>query len=383
MQVHTTVFGRLVATVLFVAASVLPPGLAEAPLGTVAFFDGIDDCDQGAGWSYSADFAGVAPLVVNNPNRSDETAGQPLESRELADHQHDFELTMRVKPKVIAAAGGSGTDLGKAKKYHSHGSTDASNSDLPLIQMPVCMQGATDAVDSMPRGSAVLLSPKVPGAPNRCPNGWQSFDAANGRFVVPLQEGGTPLGMGGGPAVEQFGLPLTHQHGLSTEVDIGKRAVAASHSCCNTNPGNTKNRTIAGPADGAEGSLPYFTLMLCLKTETPTQPAPIAQGLVAFFPNRDSCPQGWSTNDDMRGRYLVGSALGDQATFGGAPLTDLENRVHLHEFSGEVALHKTEVVAAPGGDHHWAKKKKYDYNGESTEQGSGAPYIQMLTCTKD
>ncbi len=382
MQAYTTVFGRVVATALFAVASVISPAQAEAPLGTTTFFDGIGGCDEGAGWTFLGELEGLAPLVVSNPNFSDETAGQPLKSRELPDHNHEFELTMRLRPKVIAAAGGAGPDLGKAKKYHSDGATEAVNSDLPIMQMPMCVQTATDVVDSMPLGSAVLLSPKVTGAPNRCPNGWQSFDAANGRFVVPLQEGGTPLGTGGQP-VEDFGDPLTHQHVLSATVDIGKKAIAAAHSCCNTNAGDTKDTTIAGPADPAQGSLPYFTLMMCLKTEAPAQPAPIAQGLVAFFPNRDSCPQGWTANDEMRGRYLVGSALGDQAAFGGAPLADRELRTHIHPFSGEVSLSKTEVFVAAGGHNHWAKKKKYDYSDESTDRFPAAPYIQILACTKD
>ncbi|MEO0972454.1 MAG: hypothetical protein AAFX85_05105 [Pseudomonadota bacterium] len=382
MQLHTSVIGRFVATVLFAVASFISPAQAEAPLGTTTFFDGIGGCDEAAGWTFSGGLEGLAPLVVNNPNLSDETAGQPLNSRELPDHHHEFELTMQLRPKVIAAVGGAGPDLGKAKKYTSDGATDAVNSDLPLMQMPVCVQTATDVVDSMPRGSAVLLSPKVPGAPNRCPDGWQSFAAANGRFVVPLQEGGSPLGTGG-QAVEEFGSPLTHQHVLSATVDIGKRAIAAANSCCNTNAGGTKDTTIAGPADPVQGSLPYFTLMMCLKTEAPAQSASIAQGLVAFFPNRDSCPQGWTSNDAMRGRYLVGSALGEQAIFGGAPLADRELRMHTHPFSGEVSLSKTEVFVAGGGANHWAKKKTYDYSAESTARFPAAPYIQILACTKD
>lgn len=384
MQVNPTVSGRLAATALLLTTAVVPTAQADAPLGTTTFFDGISACDEGAGWSLSGEFAGVAPLVVNNPNLSDRTAGQPLASRELPDHHHEFELTMRLPPKVIAAAGGAGTDVGKAKTYHSDGATSASNSDLPIMQMPVCVQTNTNAVDSMPIGSAVLLSPKVTGAPNRCPDGWQSFAAADGRFVVPLPKGGTPLGAVG-QAIEDFQSPLTHQHALSSTVDIGKKAIAAANSCCNSNVGWTKDTAIGGPADPAQGSLPYFTLMLCLKAEAPAQPAPIAQGLVAFFPNRDTCPQTWTANDEMRGHYLVGSALGDQATFGGAPLSDRENRQHQHPFSGEVGLSKTEVFVAPGGSHHWAKKKKYSYNGTSTtaEQASVAPYIQMLACTKD
>ena len=96
--------------------------------------------------------------------------------------------------------------------------------------------------------------------------------------------------------------------------------------------------------------------------------AGIPAGAVMAF-NRSSCPAGWSVLEEARGRFIVGMPDGGTlaGTAGGSPLTDLEDRVHLHS----VDIDPLFTSAAGNHNHLWAEFT----TGLRWRDGNGATII--------
>lgn len=112
----------------------------------------------------------------------------------------------------------------------------------------------------------------------------------------------------------------------------------------------------------------------------------LPEGMLAFF-RLASCPPGWRPADDVRGRYVVAvSAPGALGATVGTPLTDREDRPtgqHSHPFRDRYQTPNSSEGELLGG----VVFGSYPYNRNTkgvpgAKEGTNAPYIQLLACTK-
>jgi hypothetical protein len=112
----------------------------------------------------------------------------------------------------------------------------------------------------------------------------------------------------------------------------------------------------------------------------------VPRGSVAFF-ELTSCPPGWKSFEQGRGRYLVGlvsaGSLGSQV---GTPLADKENRAtgkHDHKYQengwgwGGGPPGACTCDGGPG-----ETKSTYTSQPSGETEGTNAPYVQLLACQK-
>jgi hypothetical protein len=110
----------------------------------------------------------------------------------------------------------------------------------------------------------------------------------------------------------------------------------------------------------------------------------VPSGAVAFFARQDgSCPVGFRPAQETAGRLVVGVSGGDAVgKLVGTPLTNQEDRTHVHGFSAAIELPYKSISAANGGNDQGAAAKKYMDSGTSEPAPSGLPFIQLIACVK-
>lgn len=356
-----------------------PPAHADVPAHTVAFFD-TDTCP--AGW-VRAEYAQGRLLVARATG--DEVGiqvGDPIPSAQVRDHEHRYEIDIRLPPKSISAAKGSTSGGARQGTYTLKGHTSTESVALPFIQLIACeRQGDANNADALLPFQASFFNATT------CPTGWQALEAASGRLIVPLATQGNNLAASGGQALASAEVPA-HQHRLTGAIDLEDRSYAAITGCCNKSLARKIDVPINDLSEEAVASLPYVQLLMCLRSGAPEQ-SPLPSGMLGFFPVRQvgTCPAGWSVIDDtLAGRLMMGLPAGGQArtTFGGAPLADQEVRTHTHTFSGAFTPdeYKPAVIRGCCGGGY-AKHKTYSYDDTSVPSDARAPYLQMQACRKD
>jgi hypothetical protein len=128
-------------------------------------------------------------------------------------------------------------------------------------------------------------------------------------------------------------------------------------------------------------------------------------GAVGFYA-ASSCPSGYSTYEEARGRYLVGLPAGGQlAAAVGTALAPEENRPvgkhdhgvtdpgHSHTIptrqpinTGNVASQTAQGNASPTANDHPATSSSttgVTVNPAGAVEGTNAPYLELLVCKKD
>jgi len=215
-----------------------------------------------------------------------------------------------------------------------------------------------------------------------CPDGWEPYDAARGRTIVPVAAG-ADVGATVGAALgrnEQRG----HDHVIPVEVEL------ASHSYVGVAGGGNSGVTRQGlfqanaPTDRVTAGLPYAQLLICRKAEPP-RAAVVPKGLVAFF-DAEACPLGWRPVASAQGRMLVGLPAGGApgAAFGGAPLAPGEDRGHHHEVAATLATVAHGIALASGCcGGGFGARRDYAMTVTSADASAGMPYLQLLACEKD
>ncbi|MEO0421835.1 MAG: hypothetical protein AAF184_05835 [Pseudomonadota bacterium] len=362
-----------------VAAVTAPTANADVPAHTVAFFD-TSTCPTG--W-VEAEYAKGRLLVARAAG--DEVGvqvGDPLTANEVRHHEHHYEIDIRLPPKSISAAAGSTSGGAKRGTYTLKGNTATESVDLPFVQLIAC-----ERADDGNNADALLPFQASFFNATSCPTGWTAFEAASGRFIVPLASAGNNLGAAGGQALASGEVPQ-HQHRLTGTISLEDRSYAAITGCCNNSLARKTDVGINGLSEGALASIPYVQLLMCLRSGPPA-PAPLPSGMIGFFPVGEvgSCPTGWSVIDDSQaGRLMVGLPAGGSpgATFGGDALANQEVRLHTHAFSGafEPDEYKPAVIRGCCGGGY-AKHKTYAYDDHSLPSDARAPYLQMQACRKD
>ena len=139
------------------------------------------------------------------------------------------------------------------------------------------------------------------------------------------------------------------------------------------------------------GSHLLVGLGLCLAmggratAEAPGQDG-VPSGTVAFFSFDDTggnCPAGWLPAAQAQGRLVVGTTEpADVGVLVGTPLTDQEDRTHIHPYQGTVNLPSRNIAGADGGNHNGAQSGDHVVSGNSENSSSGLPFVQLLVCEK-
>lgn len=113
-------------------------------------------------------------------------------------------------------------------------------------------------------------------------------------------------------------------------------------------------------------------------------PTDVPSGTVAFFSRSDgTCPQGYRTATEVSGRLVVGVTVGDSVgKLVGVPLTNQEDRTHVHPFTVAVDLPYKALAALDGGNRQGAAAQKYTSSGNSEPVASGLPMVQLVACVK-
>lgn len=186
---------------------------------------------------------------------------------------------------------------------------------------------------------------------------------------------------------------------------------------------------VRGERQNVERSNQNFDCLLrkivSLEEEPETDPIPL--GTVAFF-KLESCPFGWTSLEELQGRYIVGlPERGELAARVGQPLTNRESRsvgVHVHALTSVEAhshtlsdagqhthsysstnngpLHDngsnfiggaqrfgtvgTKTTTGAGAHNHnlrAAGAHGHELEAAGSVQGTTAPYLQLLACEKE
>jgi len=235
------------------------------PDGAVLFF-ALSSCP--AGWQPFADAAGR--LVVPTPEGGTvgESVGQALASGEVRSHQHGFHATVTIpEQSLLFIADGSNDDFAHKGTYAFGGTSGMADPDLPYIQMLICQAEPQPAV---PSGSSVVGDVAPVGtvsffAQSSCPNGWSRPTSHEGRFLVALPEGGTPLATSGGQPLSP-GEDRVHSHALVGVFHLpSKQVAAASGSPGDDDSGKAGDYPFSTDTATASLGMPYLSLLVCTK----------------------------------------------------------------------------------------------------------------------
>jgi hypothetical protein len=145
----------------------------------------------------------------------------------------------------------------------------------------------------------------------------------------------------------------------------------------------------AARAWGRRGLLlvPFLCLTFGTKAtaDTPVDDG-VPSGTVAFFSfegTGGNCPAGWAAATSVQGRLVVGVTEPDQVgLLVGTPLTDQEDRTHIHPYEATVHLPSKNIAGADGGNHNGAQSGDHAVAGSSENASSGLPFVQLLVCEK-
>lgn len=227
----------------------------------------------------------------------------------------------------VEAARAEGTPCGDGQ------ACELSTDEAPVMQ---CVEG-----DGMPTGSIAWFDAL------RCPTGWERYDAATGRTLVPVG----PLGPVG--ALGEDGVPLTsgveptHRHTATGQVNIGAQRFAGIAG--GGNPlANAGTVDFGGTSDASGLNLPYVQLLACRKTTDHVLGA-APTGVFVFADGALGCGADWVASDEGADRLVVGVPDGGSAgaTFG-APAGLSVRASHSHAVSGYFAIDSHGIALASG-----------------------------------
>lgn len=264
------------------------------------------------------------------------------------------------------------------------GTTDATSDAISDAALDAGSDAGSDAAvglsDLLPTGAISFFKRQS------CPTGWSTFEAANGRFILPEASGdASQLNVSNGSSSFLAGEP-SHTHDvIGAATTLASTSFAGLAGCCNNGPGSTDAQIFVSLA-AAPANLPYVPLLICKKTDVPAPTAPpLPTGITMFFDGA-VCPAGWSEFGGSQGRLLVGLPSGGLAgaQFGGSPLSANEVRTHSHVVNGTAPWLSAGIALASGccGGGYGASGSQA-FSVASTETALDLPTLTLLHCSKD
>jgi hypothetical protein len=214
-----------------------------------------------------------------------------------------------------------------------------------------------------------------------CPAGWESYQKASNRLLVPMSGSEVGQQVPPGPTA---GHTQHFQKFNATLILPSVSYALGSIGCLNNCVVAAGAYPFTGEGTAADDNLPKVELLPCEKGIDEPVVGTIPSGLMSYF-FRDVCPKHWTQVVDASGRILIGLPAGGTASarFGGPPLSSGEDRKHSHRVSGTMTTLVQEVAAASGGAGGYGANGTYPYNGITEESSTFEPYLALLLCRKD
>jgi hypothetical protein len=221
---------------------------------------------------------------------------------------------------------------------------------------------------------------------SECPDGWEPYERAEGRFVVPTVSRDDRVGKVYGTPILEAVAP--HQHALAASFTTQRvdYALAKKFIWWNKNVAKHGTYKVAGTTTEEYVDIPFVKLSICRIQDDARSGAVIPSGLMVYVgAQRCDTESGWEDAPGTKGRYLVGLPQNGETglTFGGPALEDGELRAHRHEFKGSVTLPTYSIAGAAGCCAQWyAGKGTYPLEGVTQESTVELPYVALRQCLK-
>jgi len=232
--------------------------------------------------------------------------------------------------------------------------------------------------DSLPEGAISYFKQLA------CPKGWEPFEDAHGRSLVPAAEGfprGTTIGEPLDSAEER-----SHDHAVSIDIEVPEISYAGAPGGGNGGVGQSGTVTFATTAASAPDGVPYVQMLVCKKAAAPVKAsAPLPSKMLLFF-DADACPDGWKPAKTTPGRLLVGLpqyAPADRP-YGGEPFSSAEPRAHTHSVAATLSTTSHGIgLLANGAASGYAKNGEYMIAGDAAAAVMDMPVLALLQCEKE
>jgi hypothetical protein len=241
--------------------------------------------------------------------------------------------------------------------------------------------GPTDPAaqgDSIPAGAISYFKRLA------CPEGWEPYEDAAGRSIVPATEG-LPRGATIGEPLAG-GEERAHGHAIAASVDLPKVSYVGAAGGGNGGVGSAGMVTLSTTSAPASASIPYVQMLACKKTAEPgAGAAPMPSKMLMFF-DADACPSGWTPAKTTAGRLLVGLpqyAPADRP-FGAEPFTSAEPRTHTHTVTATLATSSHGIALASGCcADGYAQNGDYSIASDTDPTAVDVPVLALVQCQKE
>ena len=398
-------------------ASALP----EDDSRLVAFFLSPDgSCPKD--WKEAIYARGRVILGSKTPGK---TSGDPFKPAQNPTHTHRYRVGWQggtvernwipsSRSEAIAVPQAYAKDNPSIQKdpTAAEGETASAELGFPFFQAVLCQQQQDNGlVDVLPKDSVAYFNSTSCPAREDHSLKWISYEAARGRFIVPLVEKGTHEATVGTPWFEFFfrlGL-LNHDHDNGISLSSQLNAVREMSTDASLAPttleaslgGNSYlffsnrfmskslayaylNTSNVTTTDISKNSFPFYTLTVCRKQGGSEAAMPKPPANFTFFRATGECGK-YSPVPATMGRFLVAlpeHALPNQAF--GEPLRDQERRTHSHSpilYNGS-NLMALQVRSGGSGPTQGDVFDRGGYTWSITPAASSptVPYIQLSHC---
>lgn len=343
------------------------------PVGVTAWFDRAS-CPPG--WQVVDALAGRS-AVGAAPDGAGVAVGVALASGEDRRHTHRFAGTATAAETSFVGIVGGGNGLAQAGEVALVAVDEGASAGLPFVQLLPCEKVGEVSPGGLPRGVLVMAAAS-------CPVG-EAATTAYGRLVVGMPEGGSPgASFGRSVAAGASASPeaAPHLHMLSGVMPTPSHGVALASGCCGGGYASSSGLAVAATSELGGVDFPTLGVVMCELGSDEGQGDAAPDGMVVWATGA-SCPSGWAPHAASRGRLIVGAALGgDVGLTVNPPLTDREDRTHVHLVGLSAVLSRRNVAAADGPNGNGAAFGTVTATLASQPATSGLSFVQRMVCVK-
>lgn len=231
------------------------------PSQAIAFFN-AKECP--GGWTPTGNLLDVMTgrfLIPVMPNGTTQhTVETALASGENRTHAHSFNSSITLSSTYIYGVDGCcNNDQTSEGNYVFNGTTATSTSAVPYVQLLICMKS-----DEPPGSGDIPSGVLMFTAGLACSTGWSQPAVTQGRFMVGLPAGGSPLATFGGDPLAPH-EDRTHVHLFSGSFTPGSKSLAQAPWWRAWGYGHSGTQDYSGESGTASTGLPYMQILQCEK----------------------------------------------------------------------------------------------------------------------